>query len=47
MRLFFKDSIRGSHEKDIEGKLMIPMVQMLADDKAIADLIAYIQSMEE
>ena len=40
----FKSKIRGAHELDSEGKLMIPIVQMLEDDKVIADLIAYIQS---
>ncbi len=43
----FKNGIRGAHEKDIEGKLMIPMVQTLTDDKAIANVVAYIQSLNE
>ncbi len=43
----FKTGLRGYHEKDIEGKLMTPMAQMLQDDKAINDLIAYIQSLSE
>ena len=43
----FKNSIRGAHEEDLEGKIMIPMGQMLSDDKVIADLIVYIQSLNE
>jgi cytochrome c553 len=40
----FKNSIRGSHPKDILGAQMIPMMALLPDDQAIDDVISYIRS---
>lgn len=43
----FRDERRGYHDQDIEGKLMIPMAQMLPDDVAIENLVAYIRSLSD
>jgi cytochrome c553 len=45
--LNFKNSIRGSHPKDILGAQMIPMMALLPDDQAIDDVIAYILTTEQ
>ena len=39
----FKHGLRGTHEKDIEGRQMVPVMQALPDE-VFADLVAYIQS---
>lgn len=44
---YFREGLRGYHEADAEGKLMVPMAQMLQDDRAIDDLVAYIHSLGE
>jgi len=41
----FKTGIRGTHAKDIYGKQMRPMAMVLADDSAIANVAAYVNSM--
>ncbi len=41
----FKQGIRGAHEQDTFGKQMAPMAMMLATDQAIADVIAYIETL--
>ena len=38
----FKHGIRGTHEDDVYGKQMAPMVAVLADDAAIRNVSAYI-----
>ena len=38
----FKQGARGTHEKDTFGKMMAPMAATLADDAAIANVVAYI-----
>jgi cytochrome c oxidase subunit 2 len=43
----FKNGLRGAHEDDIYGKQMIPFATMLADDKAVRDVVAYITSLPE
>jgi cytochrome c oxidase subunit 2 len=43
----FKQGARGTHEKDTFGKMMAPMAATLADDKAIADVVAYIASLPD
>jgi cytochrome c553 len=43
----FKEGVRGMHAADAEGKLMGPIAQLLADDEAIDNVIAYIQSLSE
>ena len=35
----FKQGARGTHEKDMFGKMMAPMAATLADDTAIADVV--------
>lgn len=42
----YKAGIRGAHPKDIYGKQMAPMANMLADDAAINDVVAYINTFE-
>ncbi len=43
----FKSGGRGAHEKDAFGKLMAPMAATLADDAAIANVVAYIQTLQD
>lgn len=43
----FKEGIRGADPKDITGAQMRPMSMMLADEQAIKDVIAYIQSVSK
>jgi cytochrome c oxidase subunit 2 len=38
----FKQGIRGAHPKDMYGLQMVDMAQILADDQATSDLVAYI-----
>ncbi|MCG8433338.1 MAG: cytochrome c4 [Gammaproteobacteria bacterium] len=42
----FKDGIRGTDPKDVYGAQMRPMAMTLVDDQAIADVVAYISSLE-
>jgi cytochrome c oxidase subunit 2 len=41
----FKSGARGSDSRDIYGLQMAPMAQLLQDDQAIADVVAYITSL--
>lgn len=41
----FKSGARGSDSRDIYGLQMAPMAQVLADDQAIDDVVAYIGSL--
>lgn len=43
----FKSGVRGSDPKDTYGMQMAPMAATLADDQAIADVSAYIESLGE
>ncbi|HSW21107.1 MAG TPA: c-type cytochrome [Ramlibacter sp.] len=43
----FKQGVRGTHDKDTYGKMMAPMAATLADDAAIADVVAYIASLPD
>jgi cytochrome c oxidase subunit 2 len=43
----FKQGARGTHEKDVFGKVMAPMAATLADDTAIANVVAYIASLPD
>ena len=43
----FKQGARGTHDKDVYGKMMAPMAATLADDKAVADVAAYIASLPD
>jgi len=42
----FKAGVRGTNPQDATGALMRPMSMTLADDQAILDVIAYIQTLE-
>ncbi len=42
----FKSGARGSHPKDTQGAQMKAMVAQLADDAAIADVVAYIKTLK-
>lgn len=41
----FKAGIRGAEPRDVTGAQMRPMSMMLADEKAMKDVIAYIQTL--
>lgn len=43
----FRHGIRGTDEKDIYAKQMIPFAALLADDTAIRNVVAYINSLPE
>jgi len=43
----YKGGLRGTHEGDVYGKTMAPMANTLADDAAISDVIAHIQSLPD
>ena len=42
----FKSGVRGSDSRDTYGLQMAPMAQLLQNDQAIADVVAYIVSLE-
>ena len=42
----FKTGIRGAHPEDIFGAQMRPMAMVLATDEQIADVVAYINSLD-
>jgi cytochrome c oxidase subunit 2 len=43
----FKDGTRGTHEKDVFGKIMAPMAATLADDTAVDNVVAYIGTLPD
>ncbi len=43
----FKNGARGTHEKDVFGKMMAPMAATLGDDAAIANVVAYIRTLPD
>jgi cytochrome c oxidase subunit II len=43
----FKHGVRGTNENDTYGKQMAPMAQILADDAAINNVVAYIASLPD
>src|SRR2546425_2841267 len=43
----FKDGARGTHEKDVFGKIMAPMAATLANDAAIDNVVAYIRTLPD
>ena len=43
----FKSGIRGTSAEDIYGLQMAPMSQLLADQQAIEDMAAYLNSLAE
>jgi cytochrome c553 len=43
----YKQGIRGTHPRDVEGAAMRGMTMMLADDQIMKDVIAYVLSLPE
>src|SRR3989475_1304707 len=43
----FKNGARGTHDKDVFGKMMAPMAATLVDDAAIANVVAYIKTLPD
>ena len=43
----FKQGARGTHDKDVFGKMMAPMAATLADDTAIENVSAYIKTLPD
>ncbi len=43
----FKKGARGTHDKDVFGKMMAPMAATLADDAAIDNVVAYIRTLPD
>ncbi len=43
----FKDGARGTHDKDVYGKMMAPMAATLANDSAIDNVVAYIKTLPD
>lgn len=43
----FKDGIRGGNPEDITGSQMRPMAMVLADEQAVKDVVAYIQTLSK
>lgn len=43
----YKSGLRGTHEDDIYGRQMAPMVNSLVDDAAVNNVIAHIQGMAD
>ncbi len=44
---YYKQGIRGAHADDVFGKMMAPMAATLADDAAIANVVAYIKTLPD
>jgi len=44
---YYKQGIRGTHDKDIFGKMMAPMAATLVDDAAIGNVVAYIKTLPD
>ena len=42
----FKAGVRGAHANDTYGQQMVPMASILADEQAIKDVVAFIQSLQ-
>jgi cytochrome c oxidase subunit 2 len=42
----FRDGVRGTHPQDLHGSQMALMAAMLNDDKAIDDMVAYINTLQ-
>jgi cytochrome c oxidase subunit 2 len=44
---YFKTGARGTHDKDVYGKMMAPMAATLVDDSAIENVSAYIKTLSD
>ena len=42
----FRSGVRGTSPKDLEGRLMRPMARALADEDALRNVVAYIDSLK-
>jgi cytochrome c oxidase subunit 2 len=45
--LAFKNGLRGTHDKDVYGKVMAPMAATLTDEAAINNVVAYIKTLPD
>jgi cytochrome c oxidase subunit 2 len=43
----FKQGARGTHDKDVFGKMMAPMAATLGDDAAVDNVIAYVKALPD
>jgi cytochrome c oxidase subunit II len=43
----YKQGARGTHEKDVFGKMMAPMAATLVNDAAIENVVAYIMTLPD
>jgi len=44
---YFKNGARGTHEKDVFGKMMAPMASDAGDDAAIDNVVVYINTLPD
>jgi len=44
---YYKQGVRGAHDKDVFGKMMAPMAATLGDDSAINNVSAYIRTLPD
>ncbi len=44
---YFQQGARGTHDKDVFGKMMAPMAATLVDDVAIENVVAYIKTLPD
>ncbi len=44
---YFKNGARGTHDRDVFGKMMAPMAATLGDDAAIDNVVAYIKTLPD
>jgi len=44
---YYKQGVRGAHDKDVFGKMMAPMAATLGDDAAINNVSAYIRTLPD
>jgi cytochrome c oxidase subunit 2 len=44
---YYKQGVRGTHDKDVFGKMMAPMAATLGDDAAIDNVSAYIRTLPD
>jgi cytochrome c oxidase subunit 2 len=42
----YQQGIRGSHRLDFNGAQMVSMAKVLADDRAISDVLGYVHSLQ-
>jgi len=42
----FRSGVRGANPKDREGRLMRPMARGLADEDAVRNVVAYVETLK-